>query len=214
MFVLQTLQVYYARDVLGSADYTILLAVLTTGAMFVVSPVIPKIVAGVGKKRAYIAAGVVTAIGGVGIALVPPSLLVLAMMCFAVYGIGISGVQGLMFALQSDTVEYGEWASGVRTEGTDYAALSFTRKVGQGIGGALAGWGIGVGGYVAGSSFQTPGSLDAIRYLTGLGPAVFVGLGAVAMLAYPLTEGRFRTIIADLASRRVEGLTREASRTG
>jgi glucuronide carrier protein len=139
IFVLQTLQVYYARDVLGDADYTILLAVLTTGGMFVVSPFIPRIVAAVGKKRAYVVAGVITAIGGSGVALVPPSALVGAMVCFAVYGIGISGVQALMFALQSDTVEYGEWGSGVRTEGSNYAALSFTRKVGQGIGGPSPG---------------------------------------------------------------------------
>jgi len=127
---------------------------------------------------------------------------VLTFACFAVYGIGIAGVQALMFALQSDTTEYGEWESGVRTEGSNYAALSFTRKVGQGIGGALAGWGIGIGGHVAGSTTQTPDALDSIRYLTGLGPAVFVGVGAAVMLAYPLTEERFRAIIADLAARR------------
>jgi len=202
MFVLQTLQVYYARDVLGNANYTILLAVLTTGAMFVVSPLIPKIVSAFGKKRAYIVAGAICAVGGLGVALVPPSMPVLTFACFAVYGIGIAGVQALMFALQSDTTEYGEWESGVRTEGSNYAALSFTRKVGQGIGGALAGWGIGIGGYVAGSTTQTPDALDSIRYLTGLGPAVFVGVGAAVMLAYPLTEERFRAIIADLAARR------------
>lgn len=204
MFVLQTLQVYYARDVLGNADYTIILAILTTGALFVVSPLIPRIVATFGKKPAYITGAALTAIGGVGIALVPPSLLWLALVSFAVYGIGISAVQTLMFALQADTVEYGEWTSGVRTEGTNYAAMSFTRKLGQGIGGALAGWGIGVGGYAAGSTTQTPGALEAIRYLTGLGPAVFVGFGAVAMLAYPLTEERFRTIVVTLATRRAE----------
>jgi glucuronide carrier protein len=37
MFTLQTLQVYYARDVLGSADYQIVLTVVSTGAMFLVS---------------------------------------------------------------------------------------------------------------------------------------------------------------------------------
>lgn len=204
MFVLQTLQVYYARDVLGNVDYTILLAALTTGAIFVVSPLMPRVAAAFGKKTAYITAGGITATGGVGVALIPPSQLVLAMVSFAVYGIGISGVQALMFALQADTVEYGEWASGVRTEGTDYAALSFTRKLGQGVGGALAGWGIGVGGYAAGSATQTPGALDTIRYLTGFGPAVFVGVGAAVMLAYPLTEERFRTIVVELTHRRSE----------
>jgi Na+/melibiose symporter-like transporter len=28
---------------------------------------------------------------------------------FAVYGVGIAGCQALMWALQADTVDYGEW---------------------------------------------------------------------------------------------------------
>ena len=202
LFIMQTLQIYYARDVLGSANYTILLTLLTTGAMFVVSPVIPKIVETVGKKRAYLVAGIVSVAGGVGIALTVPTVPVLPFVFFAVYGIGIAALQALMWALQADTVEYGEWESGVRTEGSNYAALSFTRKVGQGIGGAVAAYGIGLGGYVAGSARQTPGALDTIRYLTGGASALFVGVGTVIMFAYPLTEERFRTMIAETAARR------------
>ena len=123
-------------------------------------------------------------------------------MWFAVYGAGIAAVQALMWALQADTVEYGEWVAGARTEGTNYAALSFTRKVGQGIGGAAAAYGIGLGGYLAGSSTQTSGALDTIRYLTGGGPLIFIGLGTAVMLAYPLTEERFRTMVAETAARR------------
>ena len=115
-----------------------------------------------------------------------------------------------MWALQADTVEYGEWESGVRTEGTNYAALSFTRKVGQGIGGAVAAYGIGLGGYVAGSARQTPGALDTIRYLTGGASALFIAIGTVIMLAYPLTEERFRTMIVETAARRSGRATAEA----
>jgi glucuronide carrier protein len=204
MFTLQTLQVYYARDVLGSADYQIVLTVVSTGAMFLVAPAIPKIVATFGKKRAYAAAGVITALGAVGIGLAPPSVLVLALVFFAVYGAGIAAVQNLIFALQADTVEYGEWETGVRTEGSNYAVLSFSRKVGQGIGGGIAAFGIGVGGYVAGAATQSSRAIDTIRYITGFGPALFVGIGAAIMLAYPLTEERFREVVGEIAFRRTE----------
>ena len=204
LFVMQTLQVYYARDVLGNADLTILLTVLTTGSMFVVSPFIPKIVATFGKKKAYVVGGLITAVGGVGIALTPPSVLALPIIAFAVYGVGIAACQSLMWALQADTVDYGEWKTGVRSEGINYSALSFSRKVGQGIGGAVAAWGIAVSGYVAGAEVQLQGAQDAIRIVTGLGPAVFVGLGALLMLVYPLTERRFQTIVDELTDRNRE----------
>jgi glucuronide carrier protein len=204
LFVMQTLQIYYARDVLGNADLTILLTVLTTGSMFVVSPLLPKIVATVGKKSAFVAAGLITAAGGLGIALAPTSVLALPIIAFAVYGVGIAAVQALMWALQADTVDYGEWKTGVRSEGINYSALSFSRKVGQGIGGGVAAWGIGVGGYVAGADVQSQGAQDAIRIVTGLGPAVFVGLGALLMLVYPLTEKRYQTIVDALTDQNRE----------
>lgn len=205
LFVVQTLQVYYARDVLGSASYVIVLTVVSTGGMFVSAPVIPRIVRVLGKRNGYLIAGVVAAVGGVGIALSPPSVPALAVASFAVYGIGLAVVQGLMWAMQADTVEYGEWHSGARTEGSNYAALSFTRKVGQGIGGAVAAWGIGLGGYLAGNETQTPAALDTIRILTGAAPAVFIGIGAVLMLAYPLTEARFAQIVVEMRTGRVSG---------
>ncbi|MET7427277.1 MFS transporter [Dactylosporangium sp. NPDC005555] len=201
---MQTLQVYYARDVLGNADYTIVLTILTTGAMFVVSPLIPKIVETFGKQRAYVATAALTAIGGLGIAFSPPDVPAVPLVSLAVYGMGIAAVQSLMWALHADTVEYGDWASGIRIEGANYAALSFTRKVGQGVGGALAAFGIGLGGYTAGAATQSAESLNAIRYVTGLGPAVFVGIGAATMLRYPLNEERFRGIVAELGNRRRE----------
>jgi glucuronide carrier protein len=77
-----------------------------------------------------VAAGIVRAAGAAGIAPTPPSVLALALVFFVLYGVGIAAVQNLMFALQADTVEYGEWAIGVRTEGSNYAILSVSRCVG------------------------------------------------------------------------------------
>jgi Na+/melibiose symporter-like transporter len=59
-------------------------------------------------------------------------------------------------------------------------------------------------GIAAGAATQSPGALDAIRYLTGFGPALFVGIGAAIMLAYPLTEERFGEVVGEIALRRAE----------
>jgi Na+/melibiose symporter-like transporter len=68
----------------------------------------------------------------------------------------------------------------------------------------LAAYGIGLGGYVAHSPTQSPAALDAIRHITGWGPALFIGVGAAIMLAYPLTEERFRAIVVEVATSRLE----------
>ena len=202
MFTLQTLQVYYARDVLGNADYVIVLSVLSIGGMFLTAPLLPRIVRAFGKKRAYMVSGMISVVGGIGIALSPPSVPVLAFVSFAVYGVGLAVVQALMWTMEADTVEYGEWSTGARTEGSNYALLSFARKVGQGLGGGIGAWGIGVGGYAAGAVTQSSTALETIRWVTGAAPAVFVAIGAAIVLAYPLTEQRFQDMVSEVALRR------------
>jgi glucuronide carrier protein len=204
MFSLQTVGVYYARNVLGNADLYIVMTVVQTAGMVAASLLIPKAVETVGKKRTYLMAGIIAAAGGVGVGLAPGSVPAIGIVCFGVLGIGLGTINTLIFALQADTVDYGEWKSGVRAEGGSYAVLSFTRKFGQGIGGGLAAFTLGIGGYASSAISQSSGALNSIRVATGLLPAAFF-LGATAiMLIYPLTERAFRRVVRELAERRVE----------
>ncbi|MEZ0447999.1 glucuronide transporter [Cellulomonas sp. ICMP 17802] len=202
MFTLQTVQAYYARDVLGDANYFIILTVVSTGVMFVVAGFIPRIVRAVGKKPAYVASSVVAIVAALGIALTPSTRPGLAIAFFGLYGVGMAAVNTLMWALEADTVEYGEWRTGVRTEGTTYAVFSFTRKVGQAVGGAAAAFGLAFVGYVAQQDVQSQATQDGIRYIAGFVPAAFITIGVLIMVFYPLTETRFRTMVAEVAARR------------
>lgn len=71
---------------------------------------------------------------------------------------------GLIFAMMADTVDYGEWKSGVRAQGLLYSAASFGVKVGMGLGGALGGVILSMGGYVANSTAQSESALAAISF--------------------------------------------------
>ena len=74
MFSLSTVAVYYARDVLGNADLYIVMTVVQTVGMVAAAALVPKAVATVGKKRAYLIAGVVAVVGAVAFALAPGSM--------------------------------------------------------------------------------------------------------------------------------------------
>jgi glucuronide carrier protein len=161
-------------------------------------------VARIGKKRAYVLAGIIGACASVGFALAPASVPALGIACYGVLGLGFGAINALIFALQADTVEYGEWRSGVRAEGASYALLSFTRKAGQGIGGAAAAYTIGLGGYVSGAATQSHAAVTSIKIAAGIVPAVAVAGATAVMLVYPLTENAFRTVVAELAEKRVE----------
>jgi glucuronide carrier protein len=201
-FSLQTVTIFYARDVLGNADYYIVLTVVQTVGVFAAALLVPWLVAQVGKKRVYQAVGAIAALSGIAVAFAPSSVPAIAIVAFAFFGIGLGGVNTVSFALQADTVEYGEWKSGSRTEGATYSIFSFTRKVGQAVGAAAASYTIGLGGYVEGAAGQPDSAVTAIKTAAGFVPAAFI-LGAVAIMsAYPLTEERFREIVRELAARR------------
>src|SRR3954451_23082223 len=203
MFALQTVGIYYARDVLGNANYYILLVVVQTAGTFLAAAFVPHFVRTIGKKRGYLAFGAIAIAGGIGLALAPASAPVVAFVFFFVTGLGMGGVNTLMWALEADTVEYGEWQTGIRTEGTTYALFSFTRKMGQAIGGAAAAYTIGFGGYVAQSASQPDSAVTPIKIAAGVVPAVVIGIALAIMFAYPLTESRFRELVREVAQRRV-----------
>jgi len=202
MFSLQTVQAFYARDVLGDANYIIVLTVLSTGAIFVVAPLIPRLVRTIGKKRGFLGFGALGVLAGVGISVAPPSVPAIPLFFFGLMGVALAGVNTLMWALEADTVEYGEWRTGVRTEGITYALFSFTRKLGQAIGGALAAYAIAFGGYAAGADRQTDTALSWIGHSAGLIPAGCMLIGIAIFAKYPLTESTFVAMVAETKARR------------
>ena len=90
----------------------------------------------------------------------------------------------------------------MRAEGGSYSLLSFTRKAGQGVGGAAAAFTIGLGGYVSGGGSQSDAALTSIRVAAGALPAAVILAAAAVMLAYPLTEKALRDMVGELAQRR------------
>lgn len=202
LFSLQTVAVFYARDVLGDANLYIVMTVVQTVGMVLAAVAVPPATERLGKKRSYLIAGLIAVAGGIGVAVAPGSTPAIGIACFGILGIGLGMINTLIFALQADTVDYGEWRTGIRAEGGSYAVLSFTRKVGQGVGGAVAAYAIGVGGYVAGAGSQSHSALTSIKVAAGAIPAVAILAATLVMAAYPLTERAFRTLVADIAARR------------
>jgi glucuronide carrier protein len=202
MFSLQTVGIYYARDVLGNASLYIFLTVAQTAGTFAGALALPRVAGALGKKRTYISAGAVAIVAGVGLALAPASVPAIAVVLFGVYGLGLGGANTVSWALQADTVEYGEWKTGFRTEGATYSLFSFTRKVGQALGAAAASYAIGLGGYVAAAETQPGSAIAAIRIAAGAVPAVVILVAIFIMTAYPLTEDKFRQIVREIAERR------------
>lgn len=201
MFALETTAIYYARYVLDNAGLYIVLVAVQVVGMLLATLVIPTAVSRIGKRASYIAGGTIAVLGGVITALAPGSIPAIAFVGFGILGIGIGAINTLIWALVADTVEYGEWRTGVRAEGATYSVLSLSRKFGQAIGAAAAAYIIGLGGYVSGAAAQSDSAVTAIRIAAGAVPALVTIPAIAVMVTYPLTETKFRQIVADIAQR-------------
>lgn len=102
---------------------------------------------------------------------------------FSQIGLGI--VAGLKFAMIADTVDYGEWKSGVRAQGLLMAASTFGVKFGMGLGGAISAWIMSMGGYVANQQ-QTATALMAIEFNFVWAPLICFVLSILLLLFYKL----------------------------
>jgi glucuronide carrier protein len=200
IFGLQAAQAYYATYILGNSSQLIWMVVATSLSTFVAVPLVPRFVARFGKKNTFLIGAAGLVVVGTWIFFMPASLPIVVG-TFFVFGLFQNLSMSLLFAFEADAVEYGEYQTGKRTEGATYAIYSFFRKVSQAVAGAVAGYALAFGGFVARAPQQPEGALTAIRAVVGLGPAVFGLLGAVIFLAYPLTDTRFREIVKELHAR-------------
>jgi glucuronide carrier protein len=211
---LSTLAPYYAIYVLGDPQYIAVNAVAQAVGTFAVAAFIPLIVRKFGKKNGYLALGIVGILAGALLAFAPRETPAVAVVAFVLLGIGTGGVNTLMWALEGDTVEYGEWKTGIRTEGTTYALFSFTRKMGQALGGAFGAYALGWAAFSSQAAkvgtAQSASTIQGIQLWTGGIVAGFIVISLLIMAFYPLTEKVFKDIVGQISARRA---TRDASLT-
>lgn len=119
------------------------------------------------------------------------------------FGFLASGMAMTMpFSILSDSVDYGEWKTGVRAAGLLTAVgAAFCLKAGAGLGGAIPLWIMGHCGYVPNVE-QTTLSLRGIEFSFIWLPVICLALSAIPVLFYQQFERLEPQIHAELEQRR------------
>ena len=107
----------------------------------------------------------------------------------------------LVFAMNADCADYGEWRSGRRTTALIYSGGGFAAKMGLAVGAGLASYILAWFGFVANQP-QTESAILGIRLMFSLFPATLSLIAAAAILFYRLDRAQIAAIEADLAERR------------
>lgn len=194
--------VFYAKDILGDKSLvgTIngIFNVVQIAAMFFIAMLVKKF----GKRNVF-ALGLVLDIIGMLMLNFSEGAMAVIVASSIVRGIGNACGGATMWAMVSDTIDYGEWKTGYRTEGLVNSACSFGYKIGNGIGSALLGVILEIGGYAGETAVQSASALVSIKVCFVWIPIVVYVCGLVIMKFWKLDQ-EFDGIIADLQKRAQE----------
>lgn len=107
-------------------------------------------------------------------------------------------------AMGASIVDYGEYKSGVRTDGLTSSVINISMKVGTAIGSAVVGIIMATGGFIEGGVEQTAEAVSSIKIAYLLIPTIFLCVaGALFFITYRLDK-QHPQIMAELKKRRGE----------
>lgn len=193
----QTIYNYLLKDFYGKPGLYTLVTVFTYLPMAMFIPVMNKLIKRFGKKELCAAGIGFSAVVNIIMYLIGFTPLVsnpyifLALLFFS--GAGQTFLILEVWALVMDVMDYHEYLSGRREEGTSYAVFSFTRKLGQTIAGAGSSYILSIIGYdVAKAGFgQSAEVVDKMYSISTLIPAILlVIIFLILTFGYNLTKNK------------------------
>ncbi|AXQ31276.1 MFS transporter [Solimonas sp. K1W22B-7] len=192
---------YYFKYAFGREDLGGTALALTALTMVFFVPLFAWIARRWGKRNAWIIGAVPSLIGLVMWHLVDGASLELHFLALFLIGIGSAAYAVCFWAMLPDTVEYGEWRSGVRTESLVFGLGVLGQKVSLGLGAGLLGVALNHVGYVANVE-QSPETINGIKQMMFWIPLIG-GLCSLALICrYPISLALHAQIVDELAARR------------
>lgn len=191
---------YYAKAVLGDTAHYATVANLMSVSQMVMLLLAFLFMKRLGKRNMMMlglgVAAVFSLIAGVFSANLP-----IVMVCSVFRGLGAGMAGAVLYGMVADTIDYGEWKTGQKSEGVGVSAMTIASKVANGLGIVVIGWINQLFGYDPNAVTQTSSAIMGVNMSFNIIPAVFCSLAALVLLKYDLDK-IYPKIQAELQERR------------
>lgn len=167
---------------------------------------VPKLAGKFGKKQAIIGATIYNAIFAAILYFIPIGNPYVYMVLSQLSNFGQTVFMMLIWALVTDCIDYQEYKTKKRADGTVYSIYTFSKKISSSITNSITTALLGVLGYVSGVAAQAEGVGTAIRGMVTLLPvgACIVELIGIGLI-YNLNKKKTLVIYEELEKRHAEG---------
>ena len=195
---------YIYKEVYGNAALATISMACSMPFMIVVFPLIPKMVKKFGKRDVILYTAALSFIFSV------VRLFIYIENVWVYTALNIMTLLGqtaftmLIWALVSDCLDYSEWKTGFRSDGSMYSMYTFSRKIGSTIASSGLAFSLGLVGYVSGENVvQTAEAVKGIYYICNAIPTICYGLILVGIgLIFNLDKKKTDQMYAEMAAKR------------
>lgn len=169
---------------------------------------VPVLIKKFDERKVFIAMSIYGFIISVATFFVGTDTLWAMLLMLGLCGLQFGAVTLMPMIMTADCVDYYEWKTGKRTEGTAYAVLTLTIKVCTALGTALGLLMVGVSGYKADLNIFAESTKTWVYAAYVLAPGIFSLLAAIPMFKYDIVGEKKLQINKELQERREQIITK------
>ena len=192
--------IYYTKYALGLHDYQGLILGVSSASAFLAIPVWAYFALKIGKRNSWLISMILLVFSFLFFYLYPIKNLLELLIVLIVLGIG-NGATGVLFwSMLPDTIEYGEWKTGVRTESSLYGFMTFAQKGGIAISALILGMLLTNIGFIP-NTVQSEETLESLKSLMTFIPLAGVVLSFILVYFYPIDSKFHKKLIREINER-------------
>lgn len=194
--------IYFVKYSLNLHDHQGLILGTSGGFTLFAIPFWALLALRLGKRNAWLIAMAWLLIGFLVFYFYPTQSLseLLIILAFLGFGNGATGV--LFWSMLPDTIEYGEWKTGVRTESSLYGFMTFAQKGAIGISALLLGIILTNIGFIP-NEIQSQETLDSLKIVMSWVPISGVILSLIMVIFYPINKSFHAKLLKDIAENKM-----------
>mgnify|MGYP001190607599 FL=1 len=178
--------IYFVKYGLELHEYQGLILGVSSGASFLSLPFWPYLALKIGKRETWLISMTIAFIGLLLFFYYPIASLNELLILLALIGVG-NGAGGVLFwSMLPDTVEYGEWKSGIRTESSLYGFMTFAQKSSIAVAALILGFLLSGIGFEP-NQIQSEETISGMKFMMSWIPICGIIISLVLMYFYPIS---------------------------
>lgn len=193
---------YLYKEYYHAPQVLTLVSLISIPIMLIFFPLIPKLSQKFGKRNVILFCSGYNLLISVILFFIPIPSVLLFLVINTLATSGQTAFTMLIWAFVTDCIDYSEYQTGERSDGSLYSIYTFSRKIGSTLASTIASFSLGAIGYVSGIEAQTPVVAGYIRSLCTVIPVItcileLIGIGFV----YNLTKEKADVMYRELKKR-------------